>query len=167
MKKLKFLIILLLMLVATVIQAETKWYMDEHRVGEGMVLSELDDGRIIFGFYSHVGEFIPSYVLPSPPPFYVEQFCDLHTVWLTGLSTEVNKDVAYGDVFYDVSIPEFPQSRDMGDGIHERISTQYVVGNFILVRKGEGFILYIESNYRMCNLSIFGVNHYMTHVVAK
>lgn len=155
------------MCMVSIAQAETKWYMDEHRVGEGMVLSELDDGRIVFGFYSHVSEYIPSYPVVSPPPPYMEEFCDLYTVWLTGLSTDVGKDGAYGKVFYDVAVPDFPLSIDNGDGIHERISDQHVVGDFTLIREGEGFVLYMESNYRMCNLSIFGVNHYMTHVVAE
>ena len=156
-----------LMCMASICQAETKWYMDEHRVGEGLVLSEMDDGRIIWGFYSHVEEYIIRPPIVSPKPPYKQEFCDFKTVWLTGLSTVVDDNGAYGQVFYDVAVPDFPSNIDNGDGIHKRISDQFVVGDFTLVRDGEGFVLYMESNNRMCNLSIFGVNHYMTHVVAQ
>ena len=154
-------ILLAAFLLSSSALAETKWYYNPDRSGEGMVLTELDKGVIAFGFYSHVEEPISSPPIVSPPPPLFNLFCDQYTVWFTGLSKVVGKDGAYGDVFYDVGKPNFPTP------IKKKVSDQYVVGSFILSRKGDGFILYMESNNLMCNLSVFGVNHYFTEILVE
>ena len=99
----KLSILGLSLMFAVTAYSDTKWFYNPDRVGEGMILSELADGRIAFAFYSHVedGATIPPSVSPAPPP---SAFCDRFTVWFTGLSTEVDKDSATGDIFYDDAI---------------------------------------------------------------
>ena len=155
------LLLSILMVFAINAQAETKWYYNPDRSGEGMVLTELKNGVFAFGFYSHVEAVISSPPIVSPPPILFNAFCDWDTVWFTGLSTVETKDGAYGNVFYDVAKPDFPAP------VKRKVSDQHVVGHFILVPKGKGFVLYMESNWSMCNLSVFGVNHYFTEVLAE
>jgi hypothetical protein len=75
---------------------------------------------------------------------------------LTGLSELYVDGFAAGTVYYDVKNETFPLSEE------QTVSKSEVVGDFVIFREGDGFILYMENNGRMCNLSVFGVEHYFT-----
>jgi len=145
---------ILLMLFAATVQAKTAWFYDTDRSGEGIILSEIADGRLAFAFFSHTAfqRHGPT-VSPAPPePIY----CDEYTVWFTGVTADYDGDVAYGFVHYDVAFPEFPEA------VAAAVSESVVVGEFVIWREGDGFVLYMESNHLMCDLTVFGVEHYFT-----
>lgn len=154
----KILLTILLLMSANAI-ADTAWYMDLDRSGEGMILTELEDGRLAFAFYSHKANAgIPPSVSPQPPP---PLFCDEFTVWFTGYSDLFLDGLAAGDVYYDVAVDDFPLAEN------GKVSEQYVVGSFVIYEEGEGFVLRMESNYIMCNLSVFGVDHHFLKKIAE
>jgi hypothetical protein len=139
--------------------AETAWYMDIDRSGEGIILSELDDGRLVFAFYSHTAKNTglpnPS---PKPPP---PRFCDKYTVWFTGLSELYEDGHASGIVYYDVAVDDFPVATQ---GL---VSESVEVGTFIIDSVDDGFVLLMETNHVMCNLSVFGEPHFFTTKIAE
>lgn len=166
----RILLTLLALLISTTALAETKWYFDLEREGEGIIVTEYDDPedpRVIFAFYSHTETVaLPPTVSPPPP---APLFCDRHTVWFTGISLEgfLTEDAAYGLVYYQVAVPTFPEPEN---GF---VSDTYVVGDFILKREdkgydgGAGFSLEMRSNYLMCNLSVFNRVHHLTKRIAE
>jgi hypothetical protein len=149
-----------LMMFAVTAQADTAWYMDEERSGEGIIVSELDDGRLVFAFYSHssVDGSISPVISPAPPHYKV---CDVDTVWLTGLSELYENGHAEGNIYYDVPFGSFPLAEN---GL---VSRSITVGTFTIDAMGSGFVLVMERNYLICRLSVFGEPHYMTEKVAE
>jgi hypothetical protein len=152
-------ILAILLMFAITAQAETAWYMDTDRSGEGIVLSELDDGRLVFAFYSHtaVKSGLPTVSPPPPEPL----FCDEYTVWFTGLSSTYEDGHAEGIVYYDVAVDDFPIA------VNGLVSESVEVGTFIIDSDGDGFVLLMETNHIMCNLSVFGDPHFFTTKIAE
>ena len=149
-----FLAIFVAFLLSSTAYAKTAWYYNPERSGEGIVLTEIDDGRLAFAFYSHTkhanGAPTPS---PAPPP---PKFCDKDTVWFIGLSELYAKGIAMGDIYYDVPVKSFPKAED------NNVSNSVKVGEFVLEAEGDGFYLYMESNNIMCKLTVFDTPHYFT-----
>jgi hypothetical protein len=156
----KWLLATLLMFAVTA-QADTAWFYDPERSGEGIIVTEFNDGtdRLAFAFYSHTatinGE--PT-ISPSPP---APLFCDLYTVWFTGLSNNYTDNQATGDVYYTVADDDFDGPSDGSVG------TSYVVGTFDMRRSKGGFVFKMYSNYTMCNLSVFNTVFHMTEKLAE
>lgn len=150
---------LLLVLFTVTAQAETAWYYNPDETGHGIVLSELDDGRLAFAFYSQVEDVIPDIpvISPAPPP---PLFCDEDNIWLIGLSDLYLDGLAIGDVYYAKKLPSFPVA------VNGQVSESHIVGEFIVYAEGDGFVLRIENNHTICNLSVFGVDHYFTTKLA-
>ena len=150
----KTLLITLLLLISSSAMAKTAWFYDIDRSGEGIVLSEIDDGRLAFAFYSHTahatGAPTPS---PAPPP---PKYCDKDTVWFIGISELYAEGIALGDVYYDVAVKGFPEAEDGA------VSHSVKVGEFVIEKEGDGFYLYMESNNIMCKLTVFDTPHYFT-----
>ena len=153
-----FLAILIGFLLSTsAAQAKTAWYFDQDRSGEGIILTEIDDGRIAFAFYSHtaVGKRAPPVASPAKPK---HLYCDEKTVWLTGLTYINDGEVAEGNVYYDVPVPIYPVS------VEGNVSESVSIGTFFVWKEGDGFTLLMDNNHIFCDLSVFGVEH---HFVTK
>jgi hypothetical protein len=151
--------LLILLFVSASAFSDTAWYMDEDRSGEGIVVSELQGNRLAFAFYSHTAVVTGEPTVSPPPPFPI--YCDLDTVWFTGLSEVYWLGIARGDLMYEVAVATFPLSEG---GF---VSQSVVVGDFTIWQSGDGFILRMETNYVMCDLSVFGVNHYFETKIAE
>jgi hypothetical protein len=149
-----------LFLLSTSVMAKTAWYYDPDRSGEGIVLSELDDGRLVFSYYTHsaLKTEAPPVVSPQPPE---PLFCDVKNLWFTGLSEYYANGIAIGEVYYDVPVDTYPASVD------GNVSNSVVVADFIITSEGDGFVLYMESNHVMCDLTVFGVDHFFTTKLAE
>lgn len=139
--------------------ADTAWYADPDRMGEGIVLSELDNGGLAFAFYAHVEEYIdiPPTVSPPPPPV---RFCDIYNIWLIGVSELYADGIAFGDVYYNDPDPLYPLA------VNGTVAEEVKVGTFVIYKSGEGFVLHMENNHTMCGLSLFGVDHYFSERIA-
>lgn len=165
----KRLLAAILILFSVSAIAETKWYLDLERQGEGIIVTEYDDPndpRIIFAFYSHTAQAgVPPVVSPAPPE---PLFCDKYTVWFSGISERgLENGIAYGKVYYQVALDTFPEPRD------RMVSDTYIVGDFVLQREdggyggGAGWNLVMKSNYLMCNLTVFGQVYHFTKRIAE
>ena len=152
----RLLLTIVLVLLAGMASAKTAWYYDTDRSGEGIILTELPNDDVVFAFYSHTARKLdPPIVSPAPPdPLY----CDEYTVWFTGITDYRDGDIAEGKVYYDVAVPTFPIAED------KMVSRSVEVGRFWAWREAEGFVLLMENNYTMCNLTVFGTEH---HFVTK
>jgi hypothetical protein len=142
-----------LFLLSTIAVADTAWYYNPARSGEGIILTETADGRVAFSFYSHVQKGInkPPIVSPAPPKAI---YCDEDTVWFTGLSDYWDDYLAEGALYYDVANDDFPVSKDGA------VSKSIEIGRFTAARKSEGFVMVLSNNYLFCDLSLFGEKHY-------
>jgi hypothetical protein len=156
----KYLLTLLL-LISTSAFADTAWYYDPERKGEGIIVTVFNDGtdRLAFAFYSHVVKvgIGPTISPPPPPPI----FCDKGTIWLTGLSDNYTDNQATGDIYYTVGDEGFNVPDD------KSVGTEYVIGTFDMRRSKGGFVMQMYSNYLMCDLSIFNTTYKMFEKLAE
>lgn len=144
----KLLLTLMLIIgIAGSAQADTAWFYDENRSGEGIVLTEFKD-RAVFSFYTFVSgsNLIPPVVSPMPPG---AKYCEMGTIWFIG-DGALEEGVAYGDIYYQVIGDLYPSAID------GEVSTSVIVGDFVLTQTKTGWDLWMEQNTLLCNMDIFG-----------
>ena len=144
----KALLLILLMALAITAHAKTAWYYDTERSGEGVVVTEIADGRLAMAFYTHAGKAsVPPQVSP-PRPTPIISTCTNSTIWFVGLAAVFADDFAIGTLYYDVA-------GDYPNAVNGQVSESFEVGTFLIERAGDGFDMILESNGLMPQLSIF------------
>lgn len=129
--------------------ADTAWYYNTERSGEGVVVTTTDDGRLAFAYFTQTGSSfpIPPQVSP-PPPVSTQIACQSSPIWFTGVGVYAD-GAAIGELRYDVPIADYPQSKD------NRVSKSLDVGVFLMEKTETGFRLVLETNHVLPNLSVF------------
>jgi hypothetical protein len=151
-------LVALALFAVSVARADTAWFYDPTRSGEGIVLSELDTGGLVFSFYSFVKTPFNQPPRFGPDPLY----CDEDNIWLIGVADHyIVGDHASGKVYYNRQIPSYPVA------VNDRVSDQHHIGEFTAVPSGGGWVIRMENNWTMCDLSIFGTDFYMTTLLAE
>ena len=157
MKKL-LIPILMLICIAGSVQADQGWFYNPERSGEGIVITEFGEGRIVFAFFSHVYVMPIIIPIPSPAP---EPVCDTKNVRLIGIG-KVEGNFAYGKLQYFDPSPEFPLAID------GMLGTNITVGQFSAERIEEGgWVLTLCHNNLICPMSIFYEDHYMISKIVE
>ena len=147
----RYLVALVLLFVGSVgVASETLWLYDKNRDGEGMVMTKLDNGGVVFALYTFSdsnGYPIPPVVSPPRPDPSI-RVCTGTAVWFTGLSALLADGIAIGTVYFNTPI-DYPYARDGS------VSEATDVGTFLLTEDIEGYDLVIESNGSLPNLAVF------------
>lgn len=153
----KYLIVFLLT-ISTAYSAEIVF--NPLRSGEGAVVSETSDNRLAIIFFSHtkLNPVVPPIISPQPP---APIFCDEQNVFLTMISDIYDGNIAYGTIYYSKQNEGFP------DAVDDRVSEEHIVGAFSAAKLGDGFLLVMERDPVMCNLTIFGEPHFLTSLLAE
>jgi len=141
--------LLLTALLALNVQAESGFYYDKSRSGEGITIAETADGGVAWVLFTYVDKSVsvPPVVSPPKPSFTIES-CNSATLWLTGQSVLLANGFAIGEVYINVT-DDYPFATD--DSVSEAIQ----IGTFLIERVDEGFELTIDSNGSLAALSIF------------
>ena len=130
--------------------SETLWLYNVDRDGEGMVMTKLDNGGVVFALYTFSdsnGYPIPPVVSPPRPDPSI-RVCTGTAVWFTGYSSLLADGIAIGSVYFAQPL-NYPQAQDRA------VSESTEVGTFLLTKDAEGFDLVIESNGALPNLAVF------------
>jgi len=144
------ILLTLILLAFNVTASETLWLYNVDRDGEGMVMTKLDNGGVVFALYT----FSDSNGYPTPPvvspprPGPSITVCAGTAVWFTGLSSLLADGIATGTVYFSTPI-DYPYARDGS------VSAATDVGTFLLTEGIEGYDLVIESNGALPNLAVF------------
>lgn len=145
----KTLLTIILLMLANTSWAESGFYYDVTRSGEGISVAETADGGIAWVLFTFIdGKIsVPPIVSPPPPTEVIAQ-CANSTLWLTGQSLVLADGFAIGEVYLNVP-PDYPFATA------NAVSAPLVVGTFLMEVDGDGFDLIIESNHSLPNLSVF------------
>jgi hypothetical protein len=146
----RILLAVLFLVLATTAVAESGFYHNEDRNGEGIILTISKDGRLAFAFFTYwdASYAIPPVVSPVPPPSPITP-CHNCTTWYLGTGPWDTK-IAKGTLWTSVAI-DYPNVA--GESLDEKIP----VGTFVIVPDGAGFDLTIDcadfmpGGMYMCN----------------
>jgi len=126
-----FLVTLLALSFSAPVLADEAWLgYDPFRSGEGITVTA-SDNTLVFLFYTYTEEVteIPPEVSPSIPD--PEPFAANEPVWYIGSATDYDGDSASGSIYATTAV-DYPNS------VNGSVSDSEVIGQFLLVRKGNG-----------------------------
>ena len=159
----RYLVALVLLFVGSVgVASETLWLYDKNRDGEGMVMTKLDNGGVVFALYTFSdsnGYPIPPVVSPPRPDPSI-RVCTGTAVWFTGYSSLLADGIAIGSVYFAQPL-NYPQAQDRA------VSESTEVGTFLLTKDAEGFDLIVESNGALPNLAVFNQVYEFRNVLVR
>jgi hypothetical protein len=136
----KYLITLLLIIgIVGSAQAETGFYHNPDRDGEGIILTIDKTDRLAFALFTYwdAKHAIPPVVSPAPPPSPIKPQTN-QAIWYVGHGAYVD-NVAVGDLYMSVPI-DYPNVA--GESLDEKI----IVGQFLIVAEKDGFDLQVNCN---------------------
>ena len=156
------ILLTLILLAFNVTASETLWIYNAQKDGEGMVMTKLDNGGVVFALYTFSdsnGYPIPPVVSPPRPDPSIT-VCAGTAVWFTGLSALLADGIAIGTVYFNTPI-DYPYARDGS------VSEATDVGTFLLTKDIEGYDLLIESNGALPNLAVFNQVYEFRNVLVR
>lgn len=137
-----FIAICILML-STALMAESGFYGDPERNGEGLILSIEDSGRIGIAFFTYADSVhvYPPVLGPNPPIDPLTPPPTNAATWYIG-SGQFGEHLGEGDMFRSIPL-QYPLALD------GMLSVEAKVGRFHMARLGDGFEFRLECNSLM------------------